>query len=56
MYVYICICLYVYAQAINDKNAIVSSSALVSGLAFFNTSPDVVKRWNNEVYTSIYYY
>eukprot|EP00953_Heterococcus_sp_UTEX-ZZ885_P012642 7242-Heterococcus_DN1.PRE.1 len=35
-------------QAINDKNAIVSSSALVSGLAFFNTSPDVVKRWNNE--------
>jgi hypothetical protein len=38
-------------QAINDKNAIVSSSALVSGLAFFNTSPDVVKRWNNEVNT-----
>jgi coatomer subunit gamma len=36
-------------QAINDKNAIVASSALVSGISFFNTSPDVVRRWNNEV-------
>eukprot|EP00611_Tribonema_gayanum_P013774 TRINITY_DN24994_c0_g1_i2.p1 TRINITY_DN24994_c0_g1~~TRINITY_DN24994_c0_g1_i2.p1 ORF type:complete len:854 (-),score=272.22 TRINITY_DN24994_c0_g1_i2:124-2685(-) len=36
-------------QAINDKNAIVASSALVSGISLFNTSPDVVKRWNNEV-------
>ncbi len=36
-------------QAIVDKNPLVASSALVSSHAFYSISPDVVRRWVNEV-------
>eukprot|EP00752_Nemacystus_decipiens_P002202 g2095.t1 len=36
-------------QAIVDKNALVSSSALVSGILLYKISPEVVRRWVNEV-------
>ncbi len=36
-------------QAIVDKNPLVASSALVSSHAFYSISPDVVRRWINEV-------
>ncbi|KDO33518.1 hypothetical protein SPRG_01590 [Saprolegnia parasitica CBS 223.65] len=36
-------------QAIVDKNPLVSSSALVSGMHLMRNSPDVVRRWVNEV-------
>ena len=32
-----------------DKQPFVASAALVSGLHLMNSSPDVVKRWQNEV-------
>lgn len=36
-------------QAIVDRNSFVSSSALIAGEHLFNHSPEVVKRWSNEV-------
>ncbi|KAJ0252098.1 Coatomer subunit gamma [Hirschfeldia incana] len=36
-------------QAIVDKNPVVSSAALVSGLHLLKTNPEIVKRWSNEV-------
>ena len=36
-------------QAIVDRNAFVASSALMAGLCLFNTCPEVVRRWINEV-------
>ncbi|CAM9969325.1 unnamed protein product, partial [Ectocarpus fasciculatus] len=36
-------------QAIVDKNSLVSSSALVSGILLYKISPEVVRRWVNEV-------
>lgn len=36
-------------QAIVDKNPLIVSSALVSGLLLFRTSPEVIKRWVNDV-------
>ncbi|KAF8095878.1 hypothetical protein N665_0320s0007 [Sinapis alba] len=36
-------------QAIVDKNPVVSSAALVSGLHLLRTNPEIVKRWSNEV-------
>mmetsp|Transcript_4245 Transcript_4245/g.12527 ORF Transcript_4245/g.12527 Transcript_4245/m.12527 type:complete len:954 (+) Transcript_4245:143-3004(+) len=36
-------------QAIVDKNSMVSSSALVAGVHLLKGSPDVVRRWVNEV-------
>ncbi|OQR88152.1 coatomer subunit gamma [Achlya hypogyna] len=36
-------------QAIVDKNPLVASSALVSGMHLMKNSPDVVRRWVNEV-------
>jgi coatomer protein complex subunit gamma len=36
-------------QAIVDRNAFVASSALMSGLKLFDTCPDIVRRWINEV-------
>ena len=36
-------------QAIVDKNALVASSALVSGIHLMKTSPGIVRRWVNEV-------
>lgn len=40
-------------QAIVDRNSFVASSALISGLRLFNTCPDVVRRWINEVQESV---
>lgn len=36
-------------QAIVDKNPLVSSSALISGIHLFRKSPDIIRRWVNEV-------
>lgn len=40
-------------QAIVDKNAFVASSALMSGLRLFDTCPEVVRRWINEVQEAV---
>lgn len=40
-------------QAIVDKNAFVASSALMSGLRLFETCPEVVRRWINEVQEAV---
>ncbi|CAH8320237.1 unnamed protein product [Eruca vesicaria subsp. sativa] len=40
-------------QAIVDKNPVVSSAALVSGLHLLKTNPEIVKRWTNEVQEGI---
>jgi len=40
-------------QAIVDKQPFVASAALVSGLHLMNSSPDVVKRWQNEVQQAV---
>ncbi|CAM9136613.1 unnamed protein product [Discosporangium mesarthrocarpum] len=40
-------------QAIVDRNALVSSSALVSGIKLYNISPEVVRRWVNEVQEAV---
>jgi len=36
-------------QAVVDKNAVVSSAALVSGIHLLEVNSDIVRRWNNEV-------
>lgn len=41
-------------QAIVDKNAMVSSSALVAGAHLIRGSPDVVRRWVNEVQEALH--
>mmetsp|Transcript_33464 Transcript_33464/g.106845 ORF Transcript_33464/g.106845 Transcript_33464/m.106845 type:complete len:850 (-) Transcript_33464:784-3333(-) len=41
-------------QAIVDKNAMVSSSALVAGLHLSKGSPDVVRRWVGEVQEALH--
>lgn len=41
-------------QAIVDKNAMVSSSALVAGAHLIGASPDVVRRWVNEVQEALH--
>ncbi|KAF5443962.1 hypothetical protein F2P56_036475 [Juglans regia] len=40
-------------QAIVDKNPVVASAALVSGIHLFQTTPEIVKRWSNEVQEAI---
>ncbi|GAB2267303.1 hypothetical protein Dimus_002289 [Dionaea muscipula] len=40
-------------QAIVDKNPIVASAALVSGIHLLQTNPEVVKRWSNEVQEAV---
>eukprot|EP00245_Coleochaete_scutata_P011586 TRINITY_DN4319_c0_g2_i1.p1 TRINITY_DN4319_c0_g2~~TRINITY_DN4319_c0_g2_i1.p1 ORF type:complete len:907 (-),score=212.04 TRINITY_DN4319_c0_g2_i1:451-3171(-) len=40
-------------QAVVDKNPVVSSAALVSGVHLLQTSPDIVKRWSNEVQEAV---
>jgi coatomer protein complex subunit gamma len=40
-------------QAIVDKNALVAGSALSSGLKLYSISPDVVRRWVNEVQEAV---
>jgi coatomer protein complex subunit gamma len=40
-------------QAIVDRNAFVASSALMAGLCLFNTCPEVVRRWINEVQEAV---
>jgi coatomer protein complex subunit gamma len=40
-------------QAIIDKNAFVASAALTSGLRLFETSPEIVRRWINEVQEAV---
>ncbi|KAF8113891.1 hypothetical protein N665_0044s0006 [Sinapis alba] len=40
-------------QAIVDKNPVVSSAALVSGLHMLQTNPEIVKRWSNEVQEAV---
>ncbi|DBA02873.1 TPA: hypothetical protein N0F65_005900 [Lagenidium giganteum] len=40
-------------QAIVDRNALVASSALVSGMHLIKTNPDVIRRWVNEVQEAV---
>ncbi|GAA0144196.1 vesicle coat protein [Lithospermum erythrorhizon] len=40
-------------QAIVDKNPIVASAALVSGFHLLQTTPEIVKRWSNEVQEAV---
>ncbi|CAM9226039.1 unnamed protein product, partial [Choristocarpus tenellus] len=40
-------------QAIVDKNSLVSSSALVSGMLLYKINPEVVRRWVNEVQEAV---
>ncbi|XP_031479664.1 coatomer subunit gamma-2 [Nymphaea colorata] len=40
-------------QAIVDKNPVVASAALVSGVHLLQTNPDIVKRWSNEVQEAV---
>ncbi|CAA0807613.1 Coatomer subunit gamma [Striga hermonthica] len=40
-------------QAIVDKNPVVSSAALVSGIHLLQTNPEIVKRWSNEVQEAV---
>ena len=40
-------------QAIVDRNALVSSSALISGIHLMKANGDIVRRWVNEVQTAV---
>uniref|UniRef100_A0A5B6YRP2 Coatomer subunit gamma n=1 Tax=Davidia involucrata TaxID=16924 RepID=A0A5B6YRP2_DAVIN len=40
-------------QAIVDKNPVVASAALVSGIHLIQTNPEIVKRWSNEVQEAV---
>ncbi|WOH04633.1 hypothetical protein DCAR_0624044 [Daucus carota subsp. sativus] len=40
-------------QAIVDKNPVVASAALVSGIHLLQTNPEIVKRWTNEVQEAV---
>ncbi|KAK6159458.1 hypothetical protein DH2020_006772 [Rehmannia glutinosa] len=40
-------------QAIVDKNPVVASAALVSGIHLLQTTPEIVKRWSNEVQEAV---
>ncbi|KAJ6838328.1 coatomer subunit gamma-2 [Iris pallida] len=40
-------------QAIVDKNPVVASAALVSGVHLLQTNPEIVKRWSNEVQEAV---
>ncbi|CAK9218113.1 unnamed protein product [Sphagnum troendelagicum] len=40
-------------QAVVDKNPVVSSAALVSGIHLLQTNVDIVKRWSNEVQEAV---
>ncbi|OVA04518.1 Clathrin/coatomer adaptor [Macleaya cordata] len=40
-------------QAIVDKNPVVASAALVSGIHLLQTNPDIVRRWSNEVQEAV---
>jgi coatomer protein complex subunit gamma len=40
-------------QAVVDKNAVVSSAALVSGIHLLNVNADIVRRWSNEVQEAV---
>ncbi|CAI9769885.1 unnamed protein product [Fraxinus pennsylvanica] len=40
-------------QAIVDKNPVVSSAALVSGIHLLQSNPEIVKRWSNEVQEAV---
>ncbi|KAL5987058.1 hypothetical protein ACLOJK_041054 [Asimina triloba] len=40
-------------QAIVDKNPVVASAALVSGVHLLQTNPEIVQRWSNEVQEAV---
>ncbi|KAK3240866.1 hypothetical protein CYMTET_49332 [Cymbomonas tetramitiformis] len=40
-------------QAVVDKNSVVASAALVSGMHLLQGSPEIVKRWSNEVQEAV---
>ncbi|KAK4752108.1 hypothetical protein SAY87_020906 [Trapa incisa] len=40
-------------QAIVDKNPVVASAALVSGIHLLQTNPEIVKRWSNELQEAV---
>ncbi|CAM8922598.1 unnamed protein product [Rhodiola kirilowii] len=40
-------------QAIVDKNPVVASAAIVSGIHLLQTNPEIVKRWSNEVQEAV---
>lgn len=48
-----CESLIIQFQAIVDKNAAVASAALVSSLHVHKKSPEVVRRWANEVQEAV---
>ncbi|GBG77576.1 hypothetical protein CBR_g24023 [Chara braunii] len=41
-------------QAVVDKNVVVASAALVSGIHLLQTNPDIVRRWSNEVQEAVH--
>ncbi|XP_059653824.1 coatomer subunit gamma-2-like [Cornus florida] len=40
-------------QAIVDRNPVIASAALVSGIHLLQTNPEIVKRWSNEVQEAV---
>ncbi|KAI6677768.1 hypothetical protein NL676_038564 [Syzygium grande] len=40
-------------QAIVDKNPVVASAALVSGIHILQSNPEIVKRWSNEIQEAV---
>lgn len=40
-------------QAVVDKNPVVASAALVSGIHLLQSNPEIVKRWSNEVQEAV---
>jgi len=43
-----------FKQAIIDKNQLVSSAALASGMHLMTQSPELVRRWLNEVQEAVH--
>lgn len=46
-------CFRYLKQAIVDRNPMVASAALVSGIRLFQANPEIVKRWSNEVQEAV---
>ncbi|EFJ08461.1 hypothetical protein SELMODRAFT_185391 [Selaginella moellendorffii] len=40
-------------QAVVDKNPVVASAAIVSGIHLLQTNPEIVRRWSNEVQEAV---
>ncbi|GFY89689.1 coatomer gamma-2 subunit, putative [Actinidia rufa] len=44
---------YLKQAIVDDKNPVVASAALVSGIHLLQTNPEIVKRWSNEVQEAV---